>query len=95
MLRITTSDQPENITLKLESKLAGLWVLELSHLLANVYSENPDRSFVIDLTSITFIDNAGRALLTTMAQRGARLVAADCLTRAIVAEIQSELSSAG
>ena len=40
-----------------------------------------------DLTDVTFIDADGRAYLAAMHRQGAEFVAADCLTRAIVAQI--------
>ena len=42
----------------------------------------------VDLTGVTFIDDAGKACLAAMHRQGAELVAADCLTRDIVAEIR-------
>ena len=41
----------------------------------------------VDLTGVTFIDDAGKACLAAMHRQGAELVAADCLTKDIVAEI--------
>jgi ABC-type transporter Mla MlaB component len=46
-----------------------------------------NQSFSVDLTGVTSIDAAGKALLATMADRGANLLAADCLIRSIVDEI--------
>ena len=40
-----------------------------------------------DLAGVTFIDAAGKAYLAAMHRQGAEFVAADCLTKAIVAEI--------
>jgi ABC-type transporter Mla MlaB component len=41
----------------------------------------------VDLTGVTSIDAAGRACLAALHRRGAEFVAADCLTKAVVAEI--------
>ena len=41
----------------------------------------------VDLTGVTFIDEAGKACLAAMYRQGAELVASDCLTRDVVAEI--------
>ena len=41
----------------------------------------------VDLTGATAIDAAGRACLAALHGRGAEFIAADCLTRAVVAEI--------
>jgi len=40
-----------------------------------------------DLAGVTFIDDAGKAYLAAMHRLGAEFVAADCLTKAVVAEI--------
>jgi hypothetical protein len=40
-----------------------------------------------DLTGVTYIDAAGKAYLAAMHRLGAAFVAADCLTKAVVAEI--------
>jgi hypothetical protein len=40
------------------------------------------------LKIVTFIDAAGRRLLTDMNQQGAELVAQGCMTKAIVEEIK-------
>ena len=45
------------------------------------------RSLRLDLTGVTFIDAAGRACLAAMHRQGAEFIAADCLTKAAVAEI--------
>jgi hypothetical protein len=41
----------------------------------------------VDLTGVAFIDAAGQACLAAMYRQGAEFVAADCLTKAVVAEI--------
>jgi hypothetical protein len=89
MLKVTTTDQDRTITLKLEGRLAGPWVQEVSR----VWMDTAQCSWVgcvIDLRSVTFIDNPGRALLADMSRSGAQLIATDCLTRNIVDEIQRE-----
>ena len=89
MLKVTTTDQNHTLTLKLEGKLAGPWVQEVTR----VWSDNaqtPRGGYVIDLRSVTFIDSPGKALLATMSRHGAKLIATDCLTRNIVDEIQKE-----
>ena len=41
-----------------------------------------------DLAGVTFIDDAGKTCLAAMHRQGAEFVAADCLTKDIVAEIR-------
>ena len=90
MLKVTTLDIKQTVTLKLEGRLAGPWVQEVTRVWADAACQ--ERRYVVDLTAVTFIDNPGRALLETMSKRGAQFIAADCLTRNIVAEIQKELA---
>src|SRR5213593_1841226 len=88
MLRVTTVDEDQTITLKLEGKLIGPWVEEVTRVWTDAAS-SPRSNYIVDLCSVTFIDNPGRALLAAMSGRGARFVARDCLTRTIIDEIQS------
>ena len=90
MLKVTTMNMQQTLTLKLEGRLAGPWVQEVTR----VWADNAchDRTYVVDLSAVTFIDNPGRALLETMSKRGAQFIAAGCHTKNIVAEIQRGFS---
>ena len=86
MLRITLHEKPEALTFQLEGRLAGPWVVELEECWRRtVAGRRP--VVVFDLSGMTFIDAAGKACLAAMHRQGAEFVAADCLTRAVVAEI--------
>jgi anti-anti-sigma factor len=89
MLRVTTTDQGQTVTLKVEGKLSGPWVEEVTR----VWEEmaRTSRQYIVDLRSVTFIDSLGKALLTSMSRQGAQLQASDCCTRNIVDEIQREV----
>ena len=41
----------------------------------------------VDLTGLTFVDDAGKACLAAMYHEGADFVANDCLTKSVVDEI--------
>jgi anti-anti-sigma regulatory factor len=87
MLRITMHDNQESLTFQLEGRLAGAWVKEVEQCWQSTLAHHRKPIVRIYLTGVTFIDDAGKACLTTMHRQGAELVAADCLTRAVVAEI--------
>jgi anti-anti-sigma regulatory factor len=87
MLRITVHDKPRALTFQLEGSLAGAWVRVLEECWQGTLARRRQPDLRIDLTGVTFIDAAGRACLVAMHQQGAEFVAADCLTRGIVAEI--------
>jgi len=86
MLKINTQDDGATITFELEGKLAGPWVDELKHCWQRAVTD--DRPVRVVLKMVTFIDAAGRRLLTDMHRRGAELVAQGCMTKAIVEEIK-------
>lgn len=89
MLRITKSEEANSTRFKLEGKLAGSWVEAMEQSWREALADSSGRSFVIDLTSITYVDARGTQLLTEMHRHGADLRASSCLTKCIVEEIRS------
>ncbi len=87
MLRITVHDKPEALTFQLEGRLAGPWVRVLQECWQSELARQRQPILRVDLTEVTAIDAAGRACLAALHRRGAEFIAADCLTRAVVAEI--------
>jgi len=87
MLRITIHDNQESLCFQLEGRLAGPWVSELEECWQRTLARQRKPILRVDLTGVTFIDDAGKACLAAMYHQGAELVAADCMTRGIVAEI--------
>ena len=86
MLRITVHDNSGALTFRLEGRLAGPWVGEVEECRQRTLAGRRP-AVRVDLTGVTFIDAAGKAYLAAMHRQGAEFVAADCLTKAIVAEI--------
>lgn len=87
MLRISTHDDSQSLTFRLEGKLAGPWVRELEDCWHTTLAAVPRPTVRVDLTAVTFIDAGGKAFLAAAHRHGAQLVAAGCLMRAMVAEI--------
>jgi hypothetical protein len=87
MLRITVHDRPGALTFQLEGRLAGPWVQVLQECWQSSLASQRQPVFRVDLTEVTSIDAAGRACLATLERQGAEFVAADCLMKAVVAEI--------
>jgi anti-anti-sigma regulatory factor len=94
MLKVTTTAQNQTITLKLEGKLVGPWVQEVTRVWSDTV-QSPRKGYVIDLRSVTFVDKSGQALLAAMSRQGAQFIAADCLTRNIVDEIKNSNLESG
>jgi hypothetical protein len=87
MLRITVHDNLNVLTLQLEGTLAGPWVRVLEECWQSTLADRSVRSRLLDLTGVTFIDAAGQVCLARLFRQGAEFLAADCLTKDIVAEI--------
>ena len=87
MLRVTVHTKPEALTFQLEGRLAGPWVGELDECLRRARAGRRTPALRIDLADVTSLDAAGRACLAALHRRGAELITADCLMKAVVAEI--------
>jgi len=87
MLRITTENSPQFLTLRLEGRLEGPWVEVLTKSWRFAMAGAASRRLCVDLNEVTFIDGEGRSRLAEMYAEGAELLAEDLETRAIVAEI--------
>ena len=89
MLRITTDANPQVITLRLEGRLDGPWVQVLAESWREAVAGSAGRRLGVDLNGVTFVDGEGKAQLAAMYVHGAEFIAADLMTKAIVAEIVS------
>lgn len=87
MLRITVHETPRDLTFQLEGRLTGPWLRELEKCWQSTLARQREQVLRVDLTGVTFVDAAGKACLAGMHRQGAELIAADCLTKAIVAEV--------
>jgi ABC-type transporter Mla MlaB component len=87
MLRTTIHDNLESLTFQLEGRLAGALVREVEECRQRTLAGRRGIAVCFDLSGVTFIDAAGKAYLAAMHRLGAGFIAADCLTKGIVAEI--------
>jgi anti-anti-sigma regulatory factor len=87
MLRITIHNLPEAVTFQLEGRLAGPWAQALAECWLATLAQRPGAAVCVDLAAVTFVDGAGKEVLTAMHDRGAELAAVGCLMKAVVAEI--------
>jgi hypothetical protein len=87
MMRITVHHAPRILTFRLEGRLAGPWVRELEECWRGALAGQREPILRVDLTEVTSIDAPGRACLEALHRQGADLIAADCLMKAVVAEI--------
>ena len=87
MLRITTETKRGRLTLSVEGRLAGPWVVTLEQCWRELLTASPRQKFSINLCGVSFIDDAGKVLLKEMHRLGGELIAEGCLNQAIVNEI--------
>jgi len=85
MLRITVQGVGTLWRLQLSGKLAGAWVAEAE----NTWRSEPvfGSPAEIDIREVTGIDEAGRCLLRSMNEAGARFIAKGVAMQALIEEI--------
>jgi len=88
MLRISVLNTPGATRLKLEGKLAHEWVQEVANVWSAIVATNKNMTIVVDLLSVSFVDDAGHQLLTDMRHVGAELVGCGPLITALIDEIE-------
>ncbi|HXJ33973.1 MAG TPA: hypothetical protein VMS22_08005 [Candidatus Eisenbacteria bacterium] len=87
MLRITSHRRSNTVVFRLEGRLQGPWVDELSACWRQTREASSDAAVRIELVDVRFVDAAGKALLTEMHRAGVEILATGVLTRAIRDEI--------
>ena len=95
MLRITVHDNPRFVTFQLEGSLAGPWLQELEQCWQSTLARQHKAVLCVDLTGVTSISTAGKAFLASLHRQGAKFVAADCVTKAVVEDITQAPRSCG
>ena len=87
MLRITRHNTPEAHILQVEGRLAGAWVAILRDCWQQQLTQRDSHAIYVDLRGVTFVDAAGKALLSEMAGQHAQFYASDCEMKATLDEI--------
>ena len=75
MLRITTTEQDGHLKWILQGQLAGPWAAELKAAWGARCGASKNRKCVVDLTDVTFVDEAGALVLSSMKSEGVRFIA--------------------
>jgi ABC-type transporter Mla MlaB component len=92
MLKITLHDATGQPCLELEGRLAGAWVCELEHCWHAAKASHPNRTLSVDLTGVSFIDQAGWYLLQLMHRDGVRLVGSGLMIQDILDHIRGSMA---
>ena len=89
MLRISYLNTGAEQRWKLCGQLAGAWVDELRSCWQFARTTAPRASAVLDLSDVTFIDEAGERLLADMRTAGAEFLAAGVETRHLLDNLKA------
>jgi hypothetical protein len=91
MLRIDTNYSTESTRFTVAGTLIGPWVIVLEECWRTVVVERPGSAIMVHLADVTFIDTAGRELLTRMYRQGVMLVPSGLQMKAIVEDIEADV----
>ena len=87
MMKIEICVDSGRLTLKVEGRVAGPWVYELERCWRSARENHAKEPFLVDLTGVSYIDQAGQYLLELMHRDGASFAAAGLMTQSIVNQI--------
>lgn len=87
-MRVSAYKEVGSTILKVEGQLVGIQVGELERYWREVLTANGDDQIQLDLSEVTYTDDAGKMLLALMHRKGVELVAVDVLMKSIVEEIK-------
>jgi len=88
VFRITSRHDKGATSLIVEGKLIGACVEELEKCWRAATGAEPYEPISVDLTSVCFIDDSGKQLLTRMHERGTKFIAAGLLAKLLIEEIE-------
>ena len=88
MLRISITNESRRTRFKLEGKLAHEWVHEAETAWAVLKSVNGKHKVLVDLVSVSFVDEDGALLLANMRRDGAKLIGSGLLIAALIEDIE-------
>jgi ABC-type transporter Mla MlaB component len=90
MLRVSYADNADGQRWSLCGHLAGPWVEELRAFWSNVRERAPRAHAVVDLTDVTFIDEAGERLLADMQRAGTAFVAGGVENKHVLSSLEEK-----
>jgi anti-anti-sigma regulatory factor len=87
MPRATVEDLGTALRLKVEGRLAGVWVPELEQSWRTLTARSLGVGLIVDLTQTAFVDLAGKYLLSLIYQSGVQLSANSPYIKTLIAVI--------
>ena len=93
MLKITITETEKESRWVLLGQLAGPWVRELRRFWKEKHATESQKSCVVDLNDVTFIDRSGERLLRALAKTGAQLTAEGMYTKHLLETLKTRKNS--
>ncbi|HVB99311.1 MAG TPA: TolC family protein [Candidatus Dormibacteraeota bacterium] len=90
MMKATEVQEGNQLLIRVEGRLSGPWVQELGQSWSQAADARGAANVQVELAGVSFIDEDGKQLLRKMCRAGSRIIAAGCLTRAIVEEVEGK-----
>ncbi len=90
MLKITRRNEGSTAVIRIEGRLVGPWVKELEACWRSV-AASETRPVRVDLTGVSYIDDAGVELLKTMCQERVDMKVKGCFTACLIETIKQAL----
>src|ERR1700735_3862395 len=80
MLRLTTKETEDLVEVKLEGRIAGPWTVELGRVWSETAPRLGGRELALDLSDVTYADEAGKQILAQIYHRTRERVIANTLS---------------
>src|SRR5229473_3417312 len=72
-----------------QGRLVGPWVSELRTTWKRAHKNQDNRTCIVDLNDVTFIDKSGERLLRAMSKKGAQLIARGLYVRHVLEQLKT------
>lgn len=95
MLKVTIYTEPGLTRLLIEGRLVSDEISELTQVWLRSQTADPSAAIEVDLSDLTFMDQAAQALLVTMCRQGVRLTGAGTMTRALIHQVAQSVALDG
>jgi anti-anti-sigma regulatory factor len=89
VLKITIMETATDRRWIVQGRLVGPWVSELRTTWKRAHKSQDNRTCIIDLNDVTFIDKSGERLLRAMSKKGAQLIARGLYVRHVLEQLKT------
>jgi hypothetical protein len=89
-VKISTQENPGQLTLKIEGKIVGDWATELDHFWKSLEHSLPEKKLCLDICGVGYVDCHGKQILKKIVKStGAEILADSPLTKQFASEVQA------